>query len=180
METLTKLLPDHVLNNLPSAVCNPHLEFTEDVESLPCFNGLTGDLLFKSSTPGARRISRQKLRAVFAEGLGIEWGKKLSQLSSTDQMIQLRFEDGQTCDVDYVLGADGASSTIRELLLGPEASQPALSGFMFATGIVEYGDAAKTNLITKAHPVAALMMGTGVVGACGGRVSTTLECDTDG
>lgn len=171
MQTLAKLLPDDVMNDFPKAICNPHLEFTDDVESLPILNGQTGDVLFKSSTPGARRISRQRLRKVLGEGIRIEWGKKLARISPTDLSMQLEFEDGQICDADYVLGADGASSKMRELLLGTEASQPAMSGFMFATAMARYGDEEKTNLIVKTHPVAALMMGSGVVGGCGGKLS---------
>lgn len=168
MPILARLLPEDVFNNFPKAICNPHLEFNEEVESLPCFNGLTGEILFKNATPGARRITRQGLRKVLAEGFEVRWGKKLDQLSSTEESIQLKFEDGETYEADYVVGADGVSSTLRQLLLGPEAARPALSGFMFATGVVNYGDAEKTDFIVKAHPVTAIMMGTEAIGACGG------------
>lgn len=62
MTILAKLLPADSLSRLPEAICNPYLDFTPEVESLPAYNGLTGDLLFRSPTPGARRVSRQRLR----------------------------------------------------------------------------------------------------------------------
>jgi hypothetical protein len=173
MPILSKLLPDSVLTKLPDAICNPNLEFNQDIESLPCFNGVTGEILFRNPTPGARRVTRQLFRKILTEGLNIQWGKKLSQLGSTSDSVQLTFEDGDTTSVDYVLGTDGASSKVRELIVGSEAAQPKLSGFMFATGIVNYGDSEKHRKIIDAHPVAAIMMGTSSVGGIGGRYFST-------
>lgn len=171
--TMSKLLPEDILKDLPNAICNPHLDFgDEEVECLPCFNGLTGDLLFKSPLPGSRRVSRQRLRRVLAQGLRIRWGKTLSGLSSPASAanpVRLTFEDGETYDAHYVLGTDGASSRLRELLLGREAARAQLSGFLFATGIVDYRDADKVEVVVKAHPVAAIMMGMEAVSGCGGR-----------
>jgi len=181
MPLFKKLLPEHVVEKLPEALCNPNLEFDEEAESLPVYNGETGDLLFKNKVPGARRVSRQRLRAVLAKDLDeagtIRWGKRLAEFSQIDGEsgpVQLRFEDGSTYDADYVLGADGSSSKVRELLFnGDEVARVQLSGFMFATAIVKYGEAAKVEAVLKAHPVAAITMATNSVGGCGGKCSSS-------
>ncbi|KAJ6446716.1 peptidyl-prolyl cis/trans isomerase [Purpureocillium lavendulum] len=138
---LTELLPEDILADLPQAFCNPHLDFNEDAESLPCYNALTG-----TSCSGA-----------------------LSRMSKTEDgsAVVLEFEGGDKFEAERVLGADGVSSKARELLAGEERARVQRSGFLFATGITRYGDADKTEAIMKLHPVAALMMGTSSVGAVG-------------
>ena len=175
MPVFEKLVPKHILANLSDTICNPHLDFNDKVETLPCYNGKTGDLLFSSSTPGARRVSRRLLRKLLVEGVDIRWNKSVKELSQTDTGVKLEFEDGETFDADHVLGADGSSSKIRELLLGVEKSQPRGSGFQFATGITKFDDVAKTDAIVQVHPVAALMMGANAVGAVGGMLNLTLK-----
>ena len=168
MPILARLLPDDVLADLPTAICNPHLDFDAEVECLPCVNGVTGELLFKSPTPGARRVTRQKLRRLLAEKLDVGWGRTLVGLTAADDSVTLTFQDGPAFVADYVLGADGASSKVRELLMGPEASVLVPSDVMFATGIVKYGDSAKVKTIVEQHPVMSVYMGTSSTGGIGG------------
>ena len=175
MPVLANLVPKNILANLSEAICNPHLDFTDEVESLPCYNGITGDLLFSSSIPGARRVSRRLLRRLLAQGIDIRWNKSVKELSQTDNGVRLGFEDGGTFDADHLLGADGSSSKVRELLLGIEKARPCGSKFLFATGVTMFGDAEKTNAVVQAHPVAALMMGASSVGGVGGMLSSTLK-----
>lgn len=178
MPLFKKLLPEHLIEKLPQALCNPNLKFDEESESLPVFNGETGELLFKNKVPGARRVSRQRLRGLLAHDLDeagiIRWGKGLAgfrrEEGSAAGPVQLQFEDGTTYDADYILGADGSSSKLRQLLFdGDEAAGVQLSGFMFATAIVQYSDAAKVEAVLKTHPVVAITMSTNSVGGCGGK-----------
>lgn len=169
---MERLLPADIVARLPEAVTTPHLEFTEDVETLPRYHGKTGELVFNNKTPFGRRVSRRRLRALLLEGLeeDVQWGKKLVSLSRADEEdapVLLAFEDGGTHEADFVLGADGASSAVRRELLGAEKSAPGRSGTMVAMGIVEYKDEAKVKAIVDTHPVAAIMMGSGVVAAVG-------------
>ncbi|KAG8424024.1 hypothetical protein J3458_000862 [Metarhizium acridum] len=167
MPIFEKLVPKDILADLKSAVCNPYLDFNSEVESIPCYNGVTGDLLFRSPLPNARRVSRQALRRLLARSVDIRWNAPLKDLSLSDTGVHIKLGDGSVFDADYVLGTDGSSSKVREFLLGPDASRPHGSGFQFATGITKFGDAEKTDAIVRAHPVAALMMGTTSVGAVG-------------
>lgn len=166
----TKLLPKEVVARLPEAICNPYLDFGEEAESLMCYNGDTGDVLFKNNLPGSRRISRQRLRRVLAEGIDVQWGKRLESIDtgSGSDTVRLAFKSGETFEADYVLGSDGARSKVRELLFhGDKIAEVQPSGFMFGTCIVKFGDAAKVETVTNTHPVAAIWMASNGVGGCG-------------
>ncbi|KAG6007143.1 hypothetical protein E4U21_006327 [Claviceps maximensis] len=167
MPIFEKLVPRDILADLNQAICNPYLDFDDQVESLPCYHGVTGDLLFRSPTPGARRVSRQALRRLLTRRLDIRWNKNATAVSTAEYCVRIRFEDGDVFDAEYLLGADGCSSKIRQLLLGFETARPCPSGYLFATGITKYADARKIDAIIKAHPVASIMMGTESVGAVG-------------
>ncbi|GKT65433.1 hypothetical protein ColTof4_03801 [Colletotrichum tofieldiae] len=143
MAALKEMLPEHVLKNFPKSYCNPHLEYNEWDESLPGYNGLTGELLFRNPTPGARRVSRLRFRKVLADGIEIQWGKNLENITPGRNSVELVFRDGERFDTDYVLGTDGVSSKVRELLMGVEAAKPVPSGFSIANCICKYGDADK-------------------------------------
>lgn len=158
MKIIEELVPDEVKAKLPDSYTNPFMEFKGgDEESMPAFNGLTGDLLFRLPHPGGRRVSRQALRRVLTTGLDIQWGRKLTGLASTDAGVTLAFADGSTFEADFVVGADGAQSTLRQLLLGEEAAKPTLTGLTWATAIVNYNDAEKAKTVLSLHPVAAIV-----------------------
>ncbi|KAK0652692.1 putative monooxygenase [Cercophora newfieldiana] len=171
LPTFKKLLPPHILDNLPQAICNPNLDFTPEVECLPAINGKTGGPLFTSPMPGSRRVSRQRLRKVLAEGIDVQWGKKLVGLqpdANPDGPVVLSFEDGTSAAADYVLGTDGPGSKVRDLLFGgTEAGKVKPSGFLIATLIMKHGDKEKVEAVVKAHPVATVLMGSNSVGGIG-------------
>ncbi|KAK1985286.1 putative monooxygenase [Colletotrichum cereale] len=167
MAILKEMLPEQVLESFPKSFCNPYLEFNEWDESIPLYNGLTGEIIFQSPTPDARRVSRLLLRQVLADGVDIRWGKHLEQLIPGKHSVELVFKDGETFDADYVLGTDGASSKVRELLMGIEDAKPVPSGFSIANCMCKYRDADKVNAIIGAHPVCALMMGSENMAGCG-------------
>ncbi|KAJ0358587.1 hypothetical protein COL154_008980 [Colletotrichum chrysophilum] len=168
MSTLTEMLPDHIVKNFPKAYCNPHLQFDDWDESVLGYNALTGEVLFRNSTPGARRVSRRRFREVLAEDLDIQWGKGLKALDIIDDdCVRLSFNDNSNFDANYVLGTDGASSKVREFLVDAEVAKPVPPGFMIANCNVKYGDEQKVNTIVKAHSVFASMLGSGVMAGCG-------------
>lgn len=169
MPIFQRLLPKNVLSDLDSAICNPHLQFDAETEMLPIYNGVTGNLLFSSPTPGARRVSRRRMRALLSRGIDIRWNMSLQKITETVNGITAEFKNGEAIDAEFLLGADGASSKVREILVGTEKAQARGSGFLFATGINQYRDVEKTNAIVDKHPVAALMMGTSSVGGIGGE-----------
>ncbi|KAK1836726.1 hypothetical protein QBC39DRAFT_337104 [Podospora conica] len=165
LPTLKALLSPAAAARFDDAVCNRHIAYTPEVESMPIINGVTGDVLFRPpAAPGARRVSRGRLRRVMAEefddGAGIQWGKALVGLE-VDGAVTMRFADGTTATADYVLGADGAASKVREVLFrgAPEARvQP--SGLMVASALTRPGDAATVKDALRYHPMACVAMGT--------------------
>ncbi|OAA61873.1 FAD-binding domain containing protein [Niveomyces insectorum RCEF 264] len=182
LPVMQALLPAAVVARLPHAICNPFLEFDARAEAFAVFHGATGDPLFQSPMPGSRRVSRQRLRRVLAEGLdvGIQWGRTVTALTDAGNSdnsnnnnnntangpLRLTFADGSTYDADYVLGTDGANSRLRALLLDPDGTgdgdgdgaaraRTTGSGLLFATCLVRYHDAAKVAAMTQLHPVTA-------------------------
>ncbi|MEP7029819.1 MAG: FAD-dependent monooxygenase [Pseudolabrys sp.] len=51
----------------------------------------------------------------------IHLGKKLVGLDHSGGQVTLRFADGSAASADAVVGADGAHSTVRDLIVGPDA-----------------------------------------------------------
>lgn len=82
-----------------------------DAESEACYGGPylnihRGDLhavLERVVTPGTIRFNH-----------------RLAELLETDKGVRLSFDNGETAEVDIVIGADGIRSTVRESLLGNE------------------------------------------------------------
>jgi len=163
-------VPDEVREKIPGSYTNPYMKFEGgEEESLPAYNGVTGDIIFRMPHPGGRRVSRQELRKVLLEGVDVRWGKKLRDLAYGDDGVLLTFADGSTAEADFVVGADGASSMARRLLVGVDEGMPKLAGMTFATCIVKYGDAAKVEAVMKLHPVAAIIFCPDSIGGSGGR-----------
>lgn len=165
LPTLKSLLAPSAAARFDDAVCNRHIEYTPAVESMPIINGVTGDVLFRPpAAPGARRISRGRLRRVMVEELGgeVQWGKGLVGLEVDGEgQVTMSFADGTTATADYVLGADGAASKVRELLFrGDEVARVKPSGLMVASALTRPGDAAKVKEALRYHPMACVAMGT--------------------
>lgn len=146
------------------------------------YNGETGDLMFKSAVPGARRITRRGLREVLSDELEIQWGRRVTrldtELNSEKVKVTLQGEEGVEEEVwaDYVLGTDGAGSKVREILFanqenGEEKAKAKRSGFMIGTCVVDYQDEDVVRKVLEKHPVMAMAMSRGAVGAFGGEFS---------
>lgn len=172
------LLPPSILANFDKAICNPHLNFDDWAETLPMYNGETGDLIFKSAVPGSRRITRRGLREVLAEGLEVQWGRKVTRLNTESDpekvKVILEGQEGMEEEVwaDYVLGTDGAGSKVREILFanqegGEEKAKVMRSGFMIGTCITDYQDEETVKKVLEKHPVTAMVMSRGAVGGFG-------------
>lgn len=74
-------------------------------------------------------MPRSDLQSALIAGLlpgTIEWGKKLVDLDDGGRLPRLYFADGSEAEADFVVGADGVSSRMREILLGP--TPPDFSG----------------------------------------------------
>jgi 2-polyprenyl-6-methoxyphenol hydroxylase-like FAD-dependent oxidoreductase len=84
--------------------------------------------------------------AVKEEGINIEFGKRLVELSGfrddeeyglNDNRVTATFDDGSSASGDLVVGADGVHSRTRAIVLGDEDPKPQFLGLMWAAGFVE-------------------------------------------
>lgn len=64
----------------------------------------------------AVQFLRSELRAVLQEGVKVEWNKQLVMLEEKDDQVTVHFAEGSQVKGDFVVGCDGAGSTVRELL----------------------------------------------------------------
>lgn len=86
---------------------------------VPFRNGATGEVLASVPAKGLWRVSRRKMRVLFSEGIEVQHGKKLSSFSTTSTSVIATFSDGTTATGSHLIGADGAKSSLRSLLLSP-------------------------------------------------------------
>jgi 2-polyprenyl-6-methoxyphenol hydroxylase-like FAD-dependent oxidoreductase len=63
------------------------------------------------------------------QGIAVEHGKRLVDLTDTGEAVTARFADGTTATADILVGADGVRSTVRSLI-DPAAPQPRHDGLL--------------------------------------------------
>ena len=102
-----------------------------------------------------KRVSRRKLRTLCIDGISIEWGKTLTNISYGEggQGLTACFTDGSTYEGDVLIGADGPRSKVRELLLGAEKARSKPLGVVQNTTLVKYGDAEKALHVRSGNPL---------------------------
>ncbi|KAK3356505.1 putative monooxygenase [Lasiosphaeria hispida] len=155
LPTFQKMLPDHILDNIAPAYADPFYPFDKEQESIPFYDGTTGEVAFLA-TAAIRRWSKTRLRRVCSQGLDVSWGKAVVDMRMDDDgPVTLLFNDGQTTLADLVIGADGSSSRIRQLLIGETAGKPVPSDYVLASGIVKYGNAEQGRAFRAPHPLCA-------------------------
>ncbi|GME23717.1 putative monooxygenase FAD-binding protein [Neofusicoccum parvum] len=93
----------------------------------PMFDGSTGELMYKVPAPNSLRIRRKAFVRMLGEGIDIQYGKRLVSFDATSGPgVTATFADGSIAKADILIGADGAHSTVRTQLLGPEKAAATL------------------------------------------------------
>lgn len=117
---LQSLLTEHTWARLRSVQVDPSKP-TAEKDSLNFINAESGELMSALPVQYFYRLRRSKLRALLAEGLDIRYNMPLSSIdfSSNDRQATAGFEGGSSITARLVVGADGARSSLRQLLLGP-------------------------------------------------------------
>jgi 2-polyprenyl-6-methoxyphenol hydroxylase-like FAD-dependent oxidoreductase len=70
------------------------------------------------------RINRMKFRALLAEGINVNWNKRISNFDfDSDDSVQVKFADGSSTKGSLLVGADGSGSRTRRLLVGEEVGK---------------------------------------------------------
>ncbi len=78
-------------------------------------------------------------------------GKRIKQIEASGTSATAIFEDGSKEIADLIIGADGARSAVREILLGPEKAALHMSPMVATVGLVQL-PADSAQLIAEKHP----------------------------
>lgn len=118
---LKSLMPDEWWPRIQSLQVDPHVP-TKDEDTLSFVNGSTGDPLAAFTFGPFYRLRRSKLRGLLCQGLDIQYNKQLSEITYAEdgRSVTAHFADGTSAQGSFLVGADGARSTTRQLLLGSE------------------------------------------------------------
>ncbi|KAK5988270.1 FAD-dependent urate hydroxylase-like protein [Cladobotryum mycophilum] len=77
------------------------------------------------------KVQKALLKELKAQGIVTYFGKKLVSLKENEAIVEMQFEDGTTAGANFVIGADGVHSRVRDLIMDVKMDY---SGFM---GIIE-------------------------------------------
>lgn len=69
------------------------------------------------------KLSQGLREAALADGIQIEWNKRLMTVDQTDSTVTAHFEDGSTAEGDFLIGCDGTLSNVRTAIL-PDSPPP--------------------------------------------------------
>lgn len=119
---LKSLTPDGQFDKkVQSLQVDPHVP-TKELDDLIWLKGDSGERLATITFGPFYRLRRSKLRDLLSQDLDIQYGKHLQNITYAEdgQSVTAHFTDGSTTTGSLLVGADGARSTTRSLLLGTE------------------------------------------------------------
>ncbi|EOD45326.1 putative fad binding domain-containing protein [Neofusicoccum parvum UCRNP2] len=150
---LRDCLPDELYDRLYTAAVDPYFE-PPDPGVLPTLNGATGELLKNVPLLRMYRVSRRKFRLFCTEGIQVEYGKLLKDISyETENTVTATFEDGSTAVGTLLVGTDGAQSVVRTHIFGAEKARASTVPISAVNLHVKYNDAEKSKFVRQCHPV---------------------------
>ncbi|KAL2847334.1 hypothetical protein BJX68DRAFT_112979 [Aspergillus pseudodeflectus] len=120
-ESLRTLMREDMWLRIQSVQVDPSTP-TAAKDAIQFLNGQTGELMTSVPANNFYRLRRRKLRALLAKGLDIRYGVRLDKIkySEDGKSATASFHNGPSITASLVVGTDGARSTIREILLGPD------------------------------------------------------------
>ncbi|KAF2792243.1 FAD/NAD(P)-binding domain-containing protein [Melanomma pulvis-pyrius CBS 109.77] len=118
---LKSLMPDESWARIQSIQVDSHVP-TKDEDTLSFVQGDTGETMVAFTFGPFYRLRRSKLRDLLAQELDIQYNKRLSDITYADdrRSVTAHFDDGTSATGRMLVGADGARSTTRQCLLGPD------------------------------------------------------------
>ncbi|KAF2831692.1 FAD/NAD(P)-binding domain-containing protein [Ophiobolus disseminans] len=117
---LKSLMPDDWWDRIQSVQVDPHVP-TKELDTLKWLKGDSGETMAAFTFGPFYRLRRSKLRDLLSQDLDIQYSKHLVDITYSDdkQSVTAHFADGSTSTGSILIGADGARSSVRHLLLGP-------------------------------------------------------------
>ncbi|KAH7327348.1 hypothetical protein BKA65DRAFT_66354 [Rhexocercosporidium sp. MPI-PUGE-AT-0058] len=137
---LRKLLTPDLYLRLREAYTDPN-HIWKDLEYTPWYNSMTGEIIHRVPRTDTINISRRRMRKLCSEGIEVNYGKSLSEISYDEDKVTAYFADGSNLQGDLLIGADGVRSVVREKLLGVEKAKVIPCHENFTTAIARYDDA---------------------------------------
>jgi 2-polyprenyl-6-methoxyphenol hydroxylase-like FAD-dependent oxidoreductase len=118
---LKSLMPDDWWGRIQSLQVDPHVP-TKEQDTLTWLRGDTGETMAAFTFGPFFRLRRSKLRDLLSEGLNIKYNKRLVDVTYAEDRLSVtaHFADGSSTTGSMLVGADGARSATRNILLGPE------------------------------------------------------------
>jgi 2-polyprenyl-6-methoxyphenol hydroxylase-like FAD-dependent oxidoreductase len=155
---LEQLLPVELWNRLREIQVDPSFDVSAASDYvIPFYNSKTGQHLKSMPMAHLLRASRRKMRAFCAQGIDVQYGKKLTNIEFDDQgkSVKAVFADGSSAEGSLLIGADGHRSLVRNLILGEEkgALSPIAGGIQLSGTSLCYNDAEKARHLRQLHPI---------------------------
>ncbi|EEB89818.1 hypothetical protein MPER_12048, partial [Moniliophthora perniciosa FA553] len=118
---LSQCLPEDITYKKVEATQVDDLEPTKDF-FMPIYDLSTGEEMIKVPMPYAMRLRRREFNRLLKEegNLEVQYGKRLAGVDTDGQTVIATFTDGTTEQGGLIIGAEGAHSTVRKFLLGPD------------------------------------------------------------
>jgi len=152
---LRSLIGDEAWAHIQSVQVDPN-EPTKHLDSLFFLNGLTGEQIGEATVDYFYRLRRSKLRDLLSKDIDIRFNKRLANITYSDdgKLVTAHFDDGTSSTGCILIGADGARSAVRKLIVkaGPTAAEcnrlPICATFIHARYTAEQAIA-----LRKHHPL---------------------------
>jgi 2-polyprenyl-6-methoxyphenol hydroxylase-like FAD-dependent oxidoreductase len=118
---LKSLMPDDMWAHIQSIQVDPHVP-TRELDTLKWLQGDTGETLAAFTFGPFYRLRRSKLRDLLSKDLEIQYDRRLVDITYAEdgRSVTAHFSNGSSTAGSMLVGADGARSDTRNLLLGPQ------------------------------------------------------------
>ncbi|KAH7068567.1 hypothetical protein FB567DRAFT_541303 [Paraphoma chrysanthemicola] len=133
---LKSLMPDASWDRIQTVQVDPHVP-TKELDTLKWLKGDTGEVMAAFTFGPFYRLRRSKLRDLLSEALDVQHDKRLVNVSYAPDghAVTAHFADGSSAVGSMLVGADGARSSTRQLLL--ESGLGAIDQLPYAATFVQ-------------------------------------------